>query len=96
MTLIELSEFVSSSKTPSVSPRPLRSRPPLPRPLPVVPATLPKKKMASNEVDVILESAGDKKIQVIKRGARSPAWASRRPRTWSRRPEAPSWRRSPA
>jgi len=47
------------------------------------------------EFSVILKEGGAKKIQVIKVCASSPAWVSRRPRTWSTAPPRPSRRASP-
>jgi large subunit ribosomal protein L7/L12 len=47
-----------------------------------------------DEFDVILEAAGDKKIQVIKEVRSLTAWASRRRRTWSTARPRPCLRRS--
>jgi large subunit ribosomal protein L7/L12 len=62
LTLIELSEFVKKSRRPSTSPRPPRSRSPPP------PAARCRRGPAEekDEFNVVLEAAGDKKIQVIK------------------------------
>jgi len=46
-----------------------------------------------SEFDVILTGAGDKRSRSSRRCVLSPAWASRRPRTWWTAPPSPSWKR---
>ena len=80
LTLIELSEFVKAfEETFDVSAA-------APVAVAAAPAAAAEAVEEKDEFDVVLESDGDKKIQVIK-VARSPAWASAR--------QSPSLRKHP-
>ena len=90
MTLIELSEFVKLFEDTFD----VKAAAPVAVAGPAGPAAAAEEAAEQDEFDVILEGAGEKKIQVIKVVRELTSLGRRRPRTWSTALRSRCWRRS--